>query len=111
MGRMKVNYSLSSNYEQFFLIDHHEVLLMNLQHIHVDIATKIADEFLANENLEEAKKQTKLANEKTKLANEQTEVAQEHFLDLRKTVNKFFTVIRQQRLLMEPGFQSLRRER
>ncbi len=51
---------------------------------------------LANENLLEAQRQTK--------------VAHEHFLQARESVNRFFTVVSQQRLLQEPGFQTLRKD-
>ena len=45
-----------------------------------------------------------------KEANIQTAAAQEHFQQARETVNRFFTVVSQQRLLREPGLQQLRQE-
>lgn len=65
---------------------------------------------LANNNLEEAKRQTAVAEEHFKEAKRQTAVAQEHFQQARESVNRFFTVISQQRLLREPGFSLLRKE-
>lgn len=72
---------------------------------------------LANQNLGEAKLQTKLANEeKTKTA-KQAEIAkaekaraEKHFKQARDSVNQFFNIVTQQRLLNEPGFLPLRRE-
>lgn len=40
----------------------------------------------------------------------QTAAAEEHFQQAREAVNSFFTVISEQRLLREPGFQKLRHE-
>ncbi len=51
-----------------------------------------------------------LANENLNEANRQTQVSKEHFRQARESVSRFFTVVSQQRLLREPGFQPLRKE-
>ena len=43
-------------------------------------------------------------------AQRQTDLAKEHFQQARESVSKFFTIVSQQRLLKEPGFQPLRKE-
>lgn len=51
-----------------------------------------------------------LANVNLAEANRQKQVSQDHFQQARESVNRFFAVVSQQRLLREPGFAPLRKE-
>lgn len=72
---------------------------------------------LANENLTEASRQTKLAQaEKSKadqqaiIANREKTRSEMHFKQARESVNQFFLLVVQERLLNEPGLIPVRRE-
>ncbi|MDB4777905.1 serine/threonine-protein kinase [bacterium] len=72
---------------------------------------------LANENLEEANRQTHLAQIEKDKADEQAAIAnrekirsESHFKQARDAVNQFFDTVSQQRLLNEPGLLPLRKE-
>ena len=65
---------------------------------------------LASLNLTEANKQTQLAKENIEEANRQTAVAKEHFNQARESVDRYFTIVSQERLLNEPGFTKLRHD-
>ncbi len=52
----------------------------------------------------------KLAEGNLDKANTQHRIAKQHFAEARDAVNKFFTIVSQQRLLREPGLQPLRQE-
>ena len=64
----------------------------------------------ASLNLTESNKQTRLAKDNFEEAKRQTKVAREHFKQARESVDRYFSVISQERLLNEPGFTKLRRD-
>lgn len=51
-----------------------------------------------------------LAEDNLQTAQTQTEVAKKHFTEAREAVNRYFTIVSQQRLLREPGLLPLRQE-
>ena len=72
---------------------------------------------LAQQNLNQVKNEREKTDQALQLANsnlaeaqKQTKIAKDHFRQVRDSVNRFFTVIGQQRLLQEPGMHRLRIE-